>query len=892
MSKQVIVHDLQSEPTEGILTGMTAALQFSSLIEEISRISTRTPNSIALLAPGKNPTSYAQVVAQINSTLLDLAKYGITGDTRVAISLNDTDELGILMIGVMSIAVAVPLNPRLTPSELQSSFSSIKPRILITTADSTAAHIAAEAGIPVVQIVVDPDSRAGRYTLKFPELLEQRSNAVTLRNRHDTSLIIPTSGTTGQSKLVPLTQAGLLYTMRSNINELKFTQDDRLLGVMPLYHIHGLGALLCMLLSGGSAVITAGFNPDLFLQQLIDHQITWYTAVPTIHQSMLQTAETKSGSQLAKIIRDSNKIRIVRSGSAPMPKGIPEKLEALFNATYIEAGGATETSAYFCTNRPGNRTFGSIGQPVPGTTVAIRDDAGNLVGPGIPGEIVIKGPGVFSGYINNPVANAESFVDGFFRSGDLGHYDVNGFFYITGRIKEQINRGGMKISPVEVDEAISAHPSVQSAATFALPDIMLGQEVAIAVIVKQGATLTELELQRFASERLADYKVPRAIYFTKTIPTGGTGKILRRKLTEQYSQPQIESKRTWKGPPTTPIEQALASIWSQVLGREIRNIEAPFFSLGGDSLQALNVCLMIEKRFNRTIPLAAMTAHPTIHSMAKVLSDDGWKPEPGAPIVLRDGEPEGKTLFVLPGVGGNIYSYHAFVRHFSDNVRVIGFPLPGADGLEAPIPSIEKLADRFIEQIRKLQPTGPYALCGYSFGGRLVLEIAHRLRTAGEQVPVAAVFDTFAPDWPPPLNAAQRTKLHLKKLLEQGPTGIIKKIKKKLARKKSSKGSEKSLMIQGMLENSQLDQEKNAIVLAYASAGNDWTPPKITGPIQVFRATDNAFFHGSDLSEPTLGWCEYVSGEIKVEYIKGNHMTILHEPHVTEFAKTFSVLLK
>jgi acyl-CoA synthetase (AMP-forming)/AMP-acid ligase II len=305
---------------------------------------------------------------------------------------------------------------------------------------------------------------------------------------------------------------------------LALTQADRCLNIMPLFHIHGLiAAVLSSLRAGASVVCTEGFNALNFFARLDEFKPSWYTAVPTMHQAILSRGERN------REIAEHAGLRFIRSSSASLPPQVMAALETTFGVPVIEAYGMTEASHQMASNplpHRGERFAGAVGLSA-GPEIAIMDADGNLLPPRELGEVVIRGRNVTAGYENNPDANASAFTNGWFRTGDQGFLDEQGYLRLTGRLKELINRGGEKISPIEVDTVLMDHPAVAQCLTFAMPHEMLGEEVAAAVVLREDATATDHELRDFLSERLAPFKVPRKIIFLDEIPTGATGKLQR-----------------------------------------------------------------------------------------------------------------------------------------------------------------------------------------------------------------------------------------------------------------------------------------------------------------------------------------------------------------------------
>jgi acyl-CoA synthetase (AMP-forming)/AMP-acid ligase II len=298
---------------------------------------------------------------------------------------------------------------------------------------------------------------------------------------------------------------------------------------MPLFHIHGLiGSVLSTLCAGGSVFCTPGFNALKFFAMMDEAKPTWYTAVPTMHQAILSRAANN------REIIARHPLRFIRSSSSSLPPQVLAELEQVFNAPVLESYGMTEASHQMTSNPlpPRPHKPGTVGVAA-GPEVGIMSEEGKLLGPNATGEVVIRGLNVTNGYENNPKANAEGFTHGWFRTGDQGVLDAEGYLSITGRLKEIINRGGEKISPREVDEVLMDHPAVQQVVTFAMPHAKLGEDVAAAVVLREGKSANEKEIREFAAKRLADFKVPRKILILEEIPKGATGKLQRIGLAQK-----------------------------------------------------------------------------------------------------------------------------------------------------------------------------------------------------------------------------------------------------------------------------------------------------------------------------------------------------------------------
>jgi oxalate---CoA ligase len=485
-------------------------------------------DAVALAAHQTPPLTYAGLRALIERTTATLNDLGIGLGDRVAIVLPNGPEMATAFLSVASAATSAPLNPAYKQEEFEFYLEDLKAKALIVEAgsESPALRAAERLGVAVLTLVPARQVGAGAFELSGSPL------GAAIRpgpaKPDDVALILHTSGTTSRPKIVPLRHANI-WTSAGNIaTSLELSENDRALNVMPLFHIHGLIAGLSAPLSRGGAVFcTPGFNALKFFAEMEEAKPTWYTAVPTMHQTIL----TRAGRHKELIARQP--LRFVRSSSSSLPPTVIGELEAAFKCPVIEAYGMTEATHQMASNPlNGLRKPGSVGVPA-GPEIAIMDEAGQLLSRGEAGEVVIRGENVTAAYENNPKANGEAFVNGWFRTGDQGIIDADGYLTLTGRLKEIINRGGEKISPREVDEALMDHPAVLQAVAFAVPHPMLGEDVGAAVVLREGLTATEQELAAFLSERLAAFKTPRKILFLAEIPKGATGKLQRIGLAQK-----------------------------------------------------------------------------------------------------------------------------------------------------------------------------------------------------------------------------------------------------------------------------------------------------------------------------------------------------------------------
>ncbi|MBD2186335.1 AMP-binding protein [Aerosakkonema funiforme] len=594
---------------------MNPAKQPITVAELIQVQAQNNPDRIAIVAPKRASLTYGGLRDRIDQTATILSTLGINPNDRVAVVLPNGPEMAVAFLAIAATATCAPLNPAYREQEFDFYLSDLNPKALVIQpgVGEPARIVAKQRGIPIIELFPQLEAEAGSFSL-ISENLANPTAQIQNPESHHIALVLHTSGTTSRPKIVPLTHSNLC-TSASNIRQtLNLSESDRCLNIMPLFHIHGLIAvLLSSLYAGASIVCSPGFYAPQFFSWIEEFQPTWYSAVPTMHQSIL--AQTQANREIIS----HSKLRFIRSSSASLAPQIMAQLEATFNVPVIEAYGMTEASHQMASNPlpPKERKPGSVGVAA-GPEIAIMNETGHLLSIGEIGEVAIKGANVTQGYENNPKANTEAFTNGWFRTGDLGYLDDDGYLFLKGRIKEIINRAGEKISPREVDEVLLEHPAVAQALTFAAPHTLLGEDVAAAVVLKEGITVSELEIKEFVAQKLADFKVPRVVLFLDEIPKGPTGKLQRIGLAEKLgltaSNPTADLVEY--APPQTINEIKLAEIWSQVLKIEKIGIHNNFFQLGGDSILAAQIVNRVREAWGVELSFLIFFQQPTVANMA------------------------------------------------------------------------------------------------------------------------------------------------------------------------------------------------------------------------------------------------------------------------------------
>jgi len=574
------------------------------------------PDARSLYAPGRAPLSYDALYAHVVRTADALQRHGLRRTDTVALVLPNGPEMATAFLSASVAAICAPLNPAYRADEFEFYLSDLPARALMIAGlpDNPARDVARRLGIPIIELDCSAHDPAGLFTIESPA---SGNDALEHPDEADVALVLHTSGTTSRPKIVPLTHANLSASASHIAESLQLESDDRCLNVMPLFHIHGLvAALLASLHAGGSVVCTPGFMAPSFLDWLAEFRPTWYTAVPTIHASIISRAKANPAAV------ESHALRFIRSSSAALPRSTLAQLEEIFRVPVVEAYGMTEAAHQMASNPlpPRARKAGTVGRAA-GPEIAVLDAAGRPLPAQIRGEVAIKGPNVTSGYVRNPAANNAAFIDGWLRTGDEGIFDEDGYLTILGRLKEVINRGGEKISPLEVDEVLMSHPAVAQAVAFGVPDAILGEEVAAAVVLIDDMDVSERQIREYVSARLAYFKVPRRVLFMSSIPAGPTGKPQRIGMAERLgvsfdaSSPAAVDHVA----PRTPVEEILAAVWSSVMASDPPGVDDNFFYAGGDSLLAAQFIAQVRDRLVVDISLLSFFDSPTIAGLALIV---------------------------------------------------------------------------------------------------------------------------------------------------------------------------------------------------------------------------------------------------------------------------------
>ena len=679
----------------------------------------------------------------------------------------------------------------------------------------------------------------------------------------------------------------------NNVVQLALGPQDRCLCITGLFYTQGiLVSVLSSLIAGGSAVCTPGYDPAHFFEWLDEFHPTWYAAPVAMHRSILARAARDSA------IVSRSRLRVIRCTSSPASADFIAKLEELFRAPVLNTYGLSETSSTIAGERLpfAARKAGSVGAAV-GCELATIDERGSILGPDQEGEIIVRGVNVISAYEGDPEVNRKSFLDGWLRTGDLGRIDRDGYVFLTGRIKEMINRGGEKISPAEIDAVLNAHPAVAEAVAFALPNEALGEEVAAAIVLRDGSTGSmqlEAELRKFCTARLAPSKMPRRIVFLDEIPKAPTGKTLRIGLAERLGlratpapapvgSPSREDGRPREG----AVAVLLLHIWEDILGRRPIGLDDEFFDLGGDSLLGAQLLARVEETFGKRLAVASIFEAPTVARMASLLTasaSQGYAFEASKIIAIRCSG-DLPPLFII----GPHPLFRPLILRLPKQLPVFGMTFPDPASLATPF-RLEEVAAKQVEALRRFQTEGPYALMGWCADGVLAYEMGRQLHAQGQSVSLVAMVDAFNPArrkyegrWNSRWGRLQFHFTRLSRLDFKDAVAYTRERLETLAQK-TRRMVWRAVYRMHLAADRRVGDRLRVTEQILPAALRHYVPPPYDGRVLVFRAGTRP--PGSH-ADAAYGW-QKPAADLRVVDVPGNHRDMFVAPNVQTMAQAFA----
>jgi acyl-CoA synthetase (AMP-forming)/AMP-acid ligase II/thioesterase domain-containing protein/acyl carrier protein len=835
----------------------------------------------AFVGEGMPPLSYRGLVEIIDAVGTTLNGNGFGRGDRIAVLHPDGRGMAAALVAIESNATVVPMNPDSILGEFALQMRDMRVDAVAIAADmeTPARAAAAELGLPLFDIQSDrqgavhltplDDGRGGPCEHPGPA------------EPDDVAVLLATSGTTSHSKIVPLRQRILAIRCARSSRLLELSTNDRCLNLLRLFHSGGLATSLTgALVSGGSVAFLTDTSVSGIFDTLESEQATWvggaYAHYHAIHPHLEAHRET--------IERVATRLRFMRAGTGALNPQIAEDLEKAFGVPVLASFASTE-AGIIAGDRPGHirPDRASVGLPFL-DEIAVVDDDGKAVPGGDTGEIVVKGVEIFDGYENDDAANRLAFDGDWFRTGDMGHLDEDGYLFLTGRIKELINRGGEKVSPAEIDGVLLEHPGIAAAATFPVPHPTLGEDIAVAVVPAEDASIDEAAVMTYLRDRLSELKLPRRVFITDAIPKGPTGKTQRHKLAEIFCAP--DDDRSGDDRPATPLEAQLLGLWATSLGRDHVGLDDDYFQLGGDSLQAVELFLDIEKSLGQPLPRSILFEASTVAEMAKRIGSTATA-RCVVPIQPNGSHP---PLFCVHDVNGHVLNFRALASHLGPGQPVYGIQSVGLDGSEAPLTRIEDMAARYVTELRVVQPFGPYYLCGYSMGGWIAYEMAQQLMAAKQRVAFLGLFDT------PSRQGPQRASLG--QWLRHHASGMSALKASDIALYLGQRARNLAEMIRIALRSRLFEVARalwtapNPGSPAYIADANSYAIRNyeicpFAGDAVLFKATPYAWTHRNAHE----GWGDLIGGQLETLPVPGTHGDILEEPHVLKLAATLSACL-
>ncbi len=708
--------------------------QLASL-DAIAHYAESRPQSPALIEPEGPSLNYKELWAQIEALSCRLEAAGIGAGERVAVLLPQGGQQVLAVTGVLNRHIAIPLQTKATPKEVEDSLRKLSVSALIAAPEFEAeADAAIEQGITVM--VARKGEPPKDWQIRVPASQRNSCNVPS-----EAVVLTITSATIGSSKIVPRTAANINAGITSMCNWAKLTASDRLLLLIPQCFGSALRCAQAQFAVGGVVIATGGFDPVAYVSWINNLRPTWYVCSPAVHQAALAQFRCEPPSRPVSL-------RFIESCFAPLPEELRKELEQILGVPMLLRYGASEAGDIATESlSSGDHVPNRVGRSC-GLEIGIMNSSGRLLPTGEEGEIAVRGPTVVSGYVDNPEATRAAFQDGWFRTGDSGRLDADGNLFLTGRLKEIINRGGEKIIPAEIDAVIGTHPAVLEAAAFAVPHRTLGEDVACAVVLRGGnePRVSAIELRRYAAQRLASFKVPHRIRFVNEIPRGEIGKPQRRLLTEKFGGaiadlPALSDAEDHRPPfEIEEVHHQIRQIWARILNRDDVDLDEDFFDAGGDSLAAMTMLAEVGQRLGSksTDCAASFIDEPTIRHLTTLVGrPETPRPNFGAPsdmqlIRVRTGG-SGPTFYCVPADGDEGLYFRRLATHLQGIMDLV-IVRPANTFYGPGLFTFERAGEEVATLILRAQPEGPYLVGGFCFGGIVASEAARQLALRNRDV--------------------------------------------------------------------------------------------------------------------------------------------------------------
>ncbi|HEX4960999.1 MAG TPA: amino acid adenylation domain-containing protein [Thermoanaerobaculia bacterium] len=869
----------------------------------------RTPEEIAVRCQGEE-LSYAQLSRRAQELAVRLVRHGAGPERIVALLAARGLDLLVGILGAFQAGAAyLPLDGLHPAARHAAILTGSGAAVLLATGEMQ--PVAAAALDALDGLAAGPRPVSLSLTAAAAAGEESGPLAPPLGAPPRLAYVIYTSGSTGVPKGAMIEHRGMLNHLLAKIEDLDLTAADRIAQTASQCFDISVWQLLAPLLVGGRVEIfpdEVARDPGLLLAGLKRAGITVLEMVPALLHELLEAAPPAEAWQSLRWL--------IATGEA-LPFELAERwCERVPDVPLLNAYGPTECSddvshGWMSEGSSGGRlAHVSIGRPIANTQLHVLDRHLRPVPGGVTGELYVGGIGVGRGYTGDPARTAESFVpDPFgtapegsrlYRTGDLARFLVDGRLDLLGRIDHQVKVRGFRIELGEIEAALRQAPGVQQAVATVWPDAGGGSDLAAYVVLDGAGTMDGTELRRHLRERLPEYMVPPAIVILESLPLSRNGKVDRLALPrpERSGDPGEEGRVA----PRDALEETLVRIWQETLKVNELGVTDNYFALGGHSILALRLMAVIQKETGHEIPISALFKGPTIAELAEVLRREEGSSLWSSLVEIQAGGSR-RPFFAIHPTGGDVLCYYHLSRCLGPDQPFYGLQARGLDGRQKASAQIPEMAARYVEAIRGVQPHGPYQLGGWSFGGVVVFEMARQLEAAGEEVGIAALFDSVAPisssgDDPSRLDRRQWAEwfvliggemdnvlgLHLGITVEAfvglAAEQQLGEFLVRLDRADFMPQSEGASLGRGFWE---VHRGNTEAMLHYAKEAPDYS-----GRVTLFRtqgASVLADSHDRTVHDnPFFGWDRLVSGEIEVHEVPGNHNTIMSHPFVEHVA--------
>ena len=823
----------------------------------------RTPDASAVEHAGRKLT-YRELNDRANQLARCLRKRGIGPESRIGICLRRSLELPVAILAVLKAGAAcVPLDPAYP-----------KERLGYMLADSETPLVLTQPGL--LSEVTDFDAEVINLEPDWKQFSdESRENVRSSVEPGNLAYVIYTSGSTGKPRGVLLTHGGLVNHNVAAAKLFEITAADRMAQFASISFDIAIEEIFPTWIAGGTLVVreeNASLAIGDFLGWVDENRVTSLD-LPTAYWHELVRELSESSLKMPKSLR----LIIVGGEKANSGALISWRRLAGPRVRWVNTYGPTETSVIVTSYEPKAAdeipAVLPIGRPIANTRIYILNKSLQPLPVGIAGDLYISGPGLARGYLNRPEITAEKFIaDPFsnepgarmYKTGDLARYLPNGEIEFAGRTDDQVKIRGYRVELEEIEAVLGSHPGAHEVVVIARENSS-GEKSLVAYLVPSREQVpTASELRSYLKKKLPAYMVPAAVVLLESMPKTPNGKVDKRALPAPKAADFAATQEY--AAPTSELESKLASMWESVLDKRPIGIRDNFFELGGHSLLAARLMHRIEQELGRRLPLASLLQAPTIKDLAKLLTQETYSTSWSSLVALQ---PQGSRppFFCIHGVGGNVLGFRDLVRHLGNDQPFYALQPQGLDGKQECLTTVPDMAAHYLQQIRRVQPEGPYRIGGYSFGGLVAYEMAQMLEAQGEQVVLLALFDTY-PGQDESRGAQFRSLMSLP--IKVRLSFLVKK------------GSFVLMTLRKRIELRLLPRALRNVRQACSKAAGKYQIQPYSGRVTLFRVREKS---AGSLNDPYSIWWRVAREGVELREINGDHLSLLKEPQVRFLAQ-------